>query len=214
MTSDLLLTIASASAILVAVSRGPLILAVRACLRRLLPAASVRQWQVPVATGVAIGMFVAVFGSGAFLGGAAAVITGTLCLLVLMAVLDLAWRWLPFEWTLPLLALGGVSAIAQHRIEEAIWGALFGGGILLTLQFAFWVWRGITALGTGDIWLAAGLGSLLGMPQISWVLCLAALSALAFEGAARLAVQGASRQRFGVAYGTHLCLAYLVFVIF
>jgi leader peptidase (prepilin peptidase)/N-methyltransferase len=214
MTADLLLILASVATVMTAVFLGPMVLTVRASLRRFMLATSVRQWQTSVALGLSMGMIAATVASGFFISGSAAVLTATLCLLVLMAALDLAWRWLPFEWTLPLLALGGVASVVQQTVSDAIWGAVFGGGILLMLQIVFWVWRGVTALGTGDIWLAAGLGSLAGMPQISWILCFAAVPALAFEGLAIFRKQRTGRQRLGVAYGTHLCLAYLVFVIF
>ena len=214
MTSDILLTLASVCAVMAAVFHGPLVLTVRACLRLPMSITSVRRWQTPVAIGLCAGMIAATGASGFFISGSAAVLTATLCLLVLIAALDLAWRWLPFEWTLSLLALGGVTAVLQDTISGAVWGAIFGGGILLVLQISFGVWRGVAAVGTGDIWLAAGLGSFAGMPQISWILCFAALTALAFEGLAVFRSQRTIHQRFGVAYGTHLCLAYLVFLIF
>ena len=214
MTSDILLTLASVCAVMVAVFFGPMILTVRACLRLVMSITSVRRLQTSVAIGLCAGMIGATVASGFFIGGSAAVLTATLCLLILMAVLDLAWRWLPFAWTLPLLALGMATAVLQDTVSSAFFGVIFGGGILMTLQLSFWMWRGVIALGTGDVWLAAGLGSFAGMPQISWILCLAALTALAFEGVAVFRAQRIVRQRFGVAYGTHLCLAYLVFVIF
>jgi leader peptidase (prepilin peptidase)/N-methyltransferase len=214
MTSDILLTFASVCTVMAAVFFGPMILTVRACLRLVMTITSVRRWQTPVAMGLCAGMIAATVASGFFIGGPGAVFTATLCLLILMAVLDIAWRWLPFAWTLPLLALGMATAILQDTVSSAFFGVIFGGGILLTLQFSFWMWRGVIALGTGDVWLAAGLGSFAGMPQISWILCLAALTALAFEGVAIFRSQRIVRQRFGVAYGTHLCLAYLVFLFF
>jgi len=214
MTPDTILILASLAAIGCAVTLGPLVLTVRAVLRTAVGPATIRQWQKPVAWGVGGGLCIATATVGILINGNAAMLAATLGILLLLAILDLAWRWLPYEWTMPLLTLGGVSAWANDRITDAILGLLIGGGTLMALQITFRVLRGIEALGTGDIWLAAGLGLLAGMPQIPWILCLSAVNALAFSGLSKLASKPDQRRRLGVAYGTHLILAYLVFLIF
>lgn len=214
MTPDTILILASLAAIGCAVTLGPLVLLVRAVLRTTVAPATIRKWQKPIAWGLGGGFCIATATVGILINGSAAMLAATLGILLLLAILDLAWRWLPYEWTLPLLALGGVSAWANDRITDAFLGLLIGGGTLMVLQITFRVLRGIEALGTGDIWLAAGLGLLAGMPQIPWILCLSAVSALAFSGLSKLTSKPDQRQRLGVAYGTHLILAYLVFLIF
>ena len=199
-------------AMLIAVTTGPLRLLVRFILRYAGNAA-VRRWQHATTWGLAGGLVGAVMLAALLWGGTAAIGTAVLSLLFLLALMDVAWRWLPFAWTLPLLALGLVIAWMHDTLPDAAIGMVLGGGTLFLLQLGFRLWRGVDALGSGDIWLAAGLGALAGPDRIGLILWLAAMTAL---GAAILgkALSGpAKRQRFGVAYGAHLCLAYLVFLL-
>ena len=89
--------------------------------------------------------------------------------------------------------------------------AAAGGGMLLALQMYFRILRGVEALGTGDIWLAAGLGTLSGMPPILYILTLAAITGLM---GAVIAKFWGGRQRYGVAFGAHLSLAYFIILLF
>jgi leader peptidase (prepilin peptidase)/N-methyltransferase len=214
MTEETLLILAAVAAIGCAVVLGPMALTIRAVLRLFMPRPALRRWQKPIVWGLRGGLVGATAAAGFWINGGAALLAATLGILFLLAILDLAWRWLPFQWTLPILVLGGISAVANDQVTDAILGLLIGGGTLMALQFTFRILRGVEALGTGDIWLAAGLGLLAGMPNISWILCLSAVSALAFSAVSRLASKPAQRHRLGVAYGTHLILAYLVFLIF
>jgi len=210
MEPELILTLAATAAVSFATLRGPLLLLVRAVLRLMLPVATVRRWQVPVCTGLGAGIILATVVSGAIFGGSVAAQVAVLSLLVLMASLDLAWRWLPFEWTLPLLALGLIWAVIAGDLPDALIGLAVGGGVLLALHLFFHYARGVRALGIGDIWLTAGLGTLCGMPDIAYILSLAALTGLATAWIARFLPIMPRKQRFGVAYGTHLCVLYVV----
>ena len=209
MSGDAVLALA---AMLIAVTTGPLRLLVRFVLRYV-SNVTVRRWQHAATWGLAGGLVGAVMLAALLWGGAAAIGTAVLSLLCLLALMDVAWRWLPFAWTLPLLALGLAAAWIQGTLSDAAIGMALGGGTLFLLQLGFRLWRGVEALGTGDIWLAAGLGALSGPDRIGLILWLAAMTAL---GAAILgkALSGPdTRQRFGVAYGAHLCLAYLVLLL-
>lgn len=196
-----------------AVIGGPLLIVVRAGLRLVLVPAKVRQWQKPVAFGLATGAIAATLASGLAFEAAAAMTVAVIGILILLAALDLAWRWLPFEWTIPLLGLGLVNAVLQGTLAEAMIGLLVGAGTLIALQLFFHFGRGLQALGTGDIWLAAGLGALSGMPDISYILPLAAVTGLLAAGVSKLGPFTPHRQRYGVAYGAHLCLAYVILLI-
>lgn len=208
---DLLLSVTALAAIGVAVLTGPLMLTCRAVLRRLMPPAALRRWQGPVTAGVGAGLLAATL-LGATTGGNAALVVAVFGLLLLLATLDLAWRWLPFAWTMPLLALGIVAAWVNHALIDAILGVALGAGVLLALQLSFRFLRGVEALGTGDIWLAAGLGALAGPQKIMLILGLSAVLALAVEAGRSILVTRPGRRRLGVAYGAHMCLAYIVFV--
>ena len=212
MGGDAVLALAALLAVMAAVSAGPLRLLVRFVLRYAGNAA-MRRWQRPATWGLASGLVGAVALAALLWGGTAALSTAVLSLLLLLGLMDIAWRWLPFGWTLPLLVLGLFAAWLHGTLPDAVLGLILGGGTLWLLQLGFRLWRGVEALGTGDIWLAAGLGSLAGPGLIGLILWLAAMTAL---GAAVLgkALSGHdTRQRFGVAYGAHLCLAHLVFLL-
>jgi len=214
MGNTFILLVAALAAISFVVWSGPLIYLVRACLRLILAPAAVRRWQKPVLVGVAAGTIGATLVSWLVYGGDAAMLVSIIAILTLLAALDFAWRWLPFEWTLPVLGLGLVLAMVQGAIPEALMGLFVGAGTLIALQLFFHFSRGVRALGTGDIWLAAGLGTLSGVPDIAYILSFAAVTGLAGAGLAKLGPFTPRRQRYGVAYGAHLCLAYFFFLIF
>ncbi len=193
-----------------AITFGPVRLTCRAVLRKVLPPDAMRGWQYPLTHGLQAGLVLTVVFAALLGGPDAAVLAAVVGLLVLLAVLDLAWRWLPFVWTIPLLALGFVLAWATESLLEAVLGAVIGGGILLSLQLFFRFWRGVEALGTGDIWLAAGLGALTGPQQISLILGIAAVTGLAAEVLGKILRSGSGRRRMGVAYGAHMCAAYII----
>ncbi|MEJ8561274.1 prepilin peptidase [Yoonia sp. GPGPB17] len=210
-TGATLLSLAAVAVVGFAVVTGPLMLAVRAGLRQHLSPRGIKRWQKPVAIGLGSGAVVATLVCATALGPKAAVTAAALILLTLLAGIDLAWRWLPFEWTLPLLGLGLLAAAVEDHLSVAIVGLAVGAGTLLALQLYFRLIRGVEALGTGDIWLTAGLGTLSGVPVILYILTLAAVTGLL--GAAIARFRG-GRQRYGVAFGAHLSLAYFIFLLF
>ncbi len=193
-----------------AVAFGPVRLTCRAVLRQVMRPDTMRGWQYPVTHGLQAGLVLTVVFAALLGGPDAAVLAAVVGLLVLLAVLDLAWRWLPFVWTIPLLALGFVVAWATDSWAHAASGAAIGGGILLGLQLFFRFWRSVEALGTGDIWLAAGLGALTGPQQISLILGIAAITGLAVEVVGKILRPGSDGRRMGVAYGAHMCVAYII----
>ncbi|NJS40040.1 MAG: hypothetical protein HC783_14645 [Rhodobacteraceae bacterium] len=204
------MSLAATGAMAAAVGAGPLALVVRAALRAGGDKAAVTRWQRPVTLGLGVGLVVAPVLAGAFLGGEAAVTAAVLGLSFLMLAQDLAWRWLPFEWTLPLLALGLVAGFLGEYAGTALAGAALGAGILGALQISFRLWRGVEALGTGDISLAAGVGAFVGPATIAWVLGLSALSALAVETLRKTVGKPPKRTRWGVAYGSHIIALFLI----
>lgn len=194
----------------VAVGLGPLRLVVRAGLRIWGGKGAVTRWQRATTLGLGTGLVAAPALVGATLGGDAAVISAVLGLAFMLLALDLAWRWLPFEWTLPLLALGLFAGFLGDQAQSTVAGAAFGAGFLWALQTSFRLWRKVEALGTGDIWLAAGLGCFVGPATIAWVLALAALSALTIEIFRKTAGKSPDRHRWGVAYGSHMIAVFLI----
>ena len=211
---DVILIIVSIGTLTVAVWLGPMLLVIRAVLRCMMSPSHMRRWQNPTRFGVSAGMIAACAVSGLTMGVNAVALAAVLCLLVMLATADFAWRWLPLEWTISLIGLGVILALYNGNWAEAAIGLVIGAGTLWVLQFTFRVWRGTDALGTGDIWLAAGLGALAGSSQIPWVLCLAALSALSVTLVSQRLASIDRRNRHGVAYGAHLCIVHTIQMVF
>jgi leader peptidase (prepilin peptidase)/N-methyltransferase len=183
---------------------------VRAGLRTWGGKAAVTRHQAAATLGIGLALAAAPVLSGVLLDGAAAVTAAVLGLCLLLLTQDLAWRWLPLEWTVPLAALALVAAFVGNTVEDALIGAGLGAGLLWTLQITFRRLRGTEAIGSGDIWLAAGIGGLAGATTIAWVLGLSALTGLA-EERGKIAMFGPpDRKRWGVAYGAHMIAVFLI----
>ena len=210
MSSDTLYILLSLTALGAAVLSGPTLLMARGVLRPAFGPDIARARAPGLALGIGAGALAATAGVGTVLGGSAAVITAFLTLLVMLAAMDMAWRWLPLEWTLALAALGFGAAVLSGDVTTAALGAALGGGVLLALRQSFLTLRKVEALGLGDIWLAAALGALIGPVHIIWLLGAAACLGLVLHFSAR----APSRQRLGVAFGAQLCVCAPIFVAF
>jgi prepilin signal peptidase PulO-like enzyme (type II secretory pathway) len=194
----------------VAVGLGPLRFVVRAGLRLVGGKAAVTRWQRATTLGIGAGLLAAPALAGPLSGGAAAVTAAVLGLSLLLLAQDLAWRWLPLEWTLPLLALAFVAGFSGNRLGDVVIGAALGAGLLWSLQVAFRLARGAEALGSGDIWLAAGIGGVVGADTIAWVLGLAAVLGILVDRLGKLWQTPSARRRWGVAFGSHMISVFLI----
>lgn len=193
-----------------AVWLGPVQLAVRALLRFGGGRRAVMRWQQPATLGLQAGILAASALAGQAFGGQAAVTAAVLGLAFFLLTQDLAWRWLPLEWSAPFLALGLFAGFLGENAADTLAGAALGGGLLWGLQVVFRYLRGVEGLGTGDIWLAAGIGAFVGLDTIAWVLALAALSGLAVNALQNRVKKSPARNRWGVAYGAHLVAAFVI----
>ncbi len=92
--------------------------------------------------------------------------------LVSAAFIDLEHMILPDEITLGGLALGliGAAINPERSFYEALFGVLFGGGILWLVAYVYFVFTGREGLGGGDIKLLAWLGALLGWKAIPFII--------------------------------------------
>lgn len=165
-------------------------------------AAAVRGRAPTLVIGAGVGAALAALLAWAWFGTFAALTVATLVLLILLATIDFAWRWLPWEWCGFLAVLGGVEAILTGQYTPAVYGALAGGGFLLALRTTYLVLRKMEALGLGDVWLAAALGCIVGPIHIIWLLAAAACLGLLLH----FASNGRSGRSTGVAFGAHICL--------
>lgn len=210
MSGDLGYIFLSIATLMTAFLAGPSILVARGVLRDRFGPASARAHGRSLAIGVGAGAMAATVLIGLILGGQAAVNVALLTFLVMLAAMDVAWRWLPLEWTLPLNVLGFGAAMFSGDLTSAVLGAALGGGILLALRTGYFVLRNIEALGLGDVWLAAALGAFVGPTHIIWLLGGAACFGLVLYFSSR----SSQPRRMGVAFGAHLCVATPIFVAF
>lgn len=92
--------------------------------------------------------------------------------LVTAAFIDLEHMILPDEITLGGLVLGliGAALNPERSFLEALFGVLFGGGILWLVAYVYFVFTGREGLGGGDIKLLGWLGALLGWKAIPFII--------------------------------------------
>ena len=187
---------------------GPLPIAVRGLLRGPIGVAAMRRWTPSVYIGAICGMlgataFVALVRPELTIG------TALLSLLFLLAVIDWQWRWLPIEWTVAVIALGMLFALQSDAPAMIILQMLVpAAALLIARQTLLWMLKK-EALGLGDIWLVAGLGAFLEPFQSFLLIGFAAFSGL-LEVSLRRWFMKNGPKRHGVAYGTHLCIIFII----
>lgn len=208
MTGPMLQVALIAGVLIASLLTGPLQIVVRGVMRPQLGPHRTRRWHGPVSAGIAGGMVVAVIATG-FSDPAIALGAAVLCLLLLLAVIDWQWRWLPLEWTAGLIALALIFGWQGQMLPMVLAQmAVPAVTLLIIRQVMLWVLQK-EAMGLGDIWLIAGLGGFLALHQSFLLIGLAALSGLA-ELLIRQVFQGKTARQRAVSYGTHLCLIFVI----
>lgn len=214
MGEDTLLTAVALVVLAVSLATGPLRLAVRSVLRAGGGRNAIRRHTAIATPALCTGSLGAVAVAGMLFGGGAAITAALIALLLLMIAMDLAWRWLPIEWTLAALCLGLTGGLIEGQPLEAVLGAAVGGGLLFALRAGFQILRGVEALGLGDVWLAAALGAFVGPALIGWLLGSAAALGLVLHLVSAFSSRPNKRARYGVAYGAHLATLAPLFLTF
>lgn len=92
--------------------------------------------------------------------------------LVTAGFIDYDHMILPDEITLGGLVLGliGAALNPERQFLDALYGVLFGGGILWLVAYVYFVFTGRDGLGGGDIKLLGWLGALLGWRSIPFII--------------------------------------------
>ncbi len=92
--------------------------------------------------------------------------------LVTASFIDYDHMILPDEFTLGGLAIAliGAALNPERSFLDAVYGVLFGGGILWLVAYVYFVVTGRDGLGGGDIKLLAWLGALLGWRSIPFII--------------------------------------------
>ncbi|KIT15860.1 prepilin peptidase [Jannaschia aquimarina] len=198
-------TLIALAVVAVAFWLGPTRIAVRAVTCFFGGRPAMVRWQGPAHLGLIAGGLSAIAMAGHLSGGHGALQAALLVLLLILAVIDLKWHWLPMEWTVPVLFISLISALFAADLAPSVIGAFLGGGALWLLQTLFRAVRGIEGLGTGDVVLMAGIGAAVGADAISWVLALASGTGLLHWLWLSLHGSNTASRPIAVAFGAHLC---------
>ena len=112
----------------------------------------------------------------------------TLCLMIFswimlaLCLIDMQHCLLPDVLTIPLLWLG-LLVNTQHvfaPLNEAVFGAVFGYGVIWLLRSIYFIWRDKEGIGLGDAKLCAAIGAWVGVIEVPIVIAIASISALLF----------------------------------
>ena len=116
--------------------------------------------------------------------------------LIALALIDADTMLLPDSLTLPLMWIGMLCASLgwiHLSLEQSVWGAALGYGLLWSVQAVFGWFTGKQGMGEGDFKLLAGLGALLGWQLLPSIVLLASAVGAAV-GIAMIAFGGHKRE--------------------
>ncbi|MEM9971705.1 MAG: hypothetical protein AAF762_11500, partial [Pseudomonadota bacterium] len=119
--------VAALLTVLLALTVTPAKFAARGALRQVTSVATAKAKAPALLLGLGMGGFAAILLFGTLLHPPGALTVALLLVLALLAVMDVAWRWLPLEWVGLIAALGTITAVLQGDIQPAGLGALVGG---------------------------------------------------------------------------------------
>lgn len=144
--------------------------------------------------------------------GLSSIFGGVLATLLLaLAYADIRRMRLPDALNM-LLAFTGLChslALGLPTPADAGLGALFGGGLLALVSFAFYRLRGYEGLGLGDVKFASAAGFWIGWQGIPVMILFASLCALAFAALQASSQPGFDR-RTQIPFGPFLCIGTLL----
>lgn len=116
-----------------------------------------------------------------------------ICLLVVIAFVDLDHLIIPHEFTFPGIIVGIASPFILMKLYPtttflAMWppvmpwtsvlGAILGAGLIITIFLGYLALRGIPGMGGGDVTLMAMVGAWLGWPGVFFVLFASSIQGL------------------------------------
>lgn len=119
---------------------------------------------------------------------------------------------IPDGFSLGGLVLGLALAIWQQRLQDALLGAVIGGGIPLALYWFYRIVRRIEALGLGDVKMLAMIGAFGGVPAALVSMVAGSLSGLLGALLFALAGRGTLSMRMKIPFGPFLALGGLIFI--
>ncbi len=131
------------------------------------------------------------------------------CLLIALFGIDLEHQILPNSITLPGIVIGLLlSLIAPPGWQDALIGAVLGGGILYAIAWAYYLWRREEGMGMGDVKMLAMIGAFLGWQAVLVTLVLSSFSG-AIIGMIMMAAQRGN-MKYALPFGTFLAIGALI----
>ena len=127
--------------------------------------------------------------------------------LIALTMIDFDHQLLPDDITLPLLWLGlGVNSLGLiTSLQDALWGAIAGYGILWTVYWLFKLATGKDGMGYGDFKLLAALGAWMGWQALPIIILLSSLVGAAV-GLSLIVIKGRDKN-IPIPFGPYLASA-------
>ena len=134
--------------------------------------------------------------------------------LVALTVIDAETQLLPDDITLPLLWLGLIANAfgVFTDLQSALWGAVFGYGILWSIYWIFKLTTGKEGMGYGDFKLLGALGALLGWQALPMIILMSSAVG-AVIGIALMATKRLNREQ-PMPFGPYLAIAGWLSMVF
>jgi leader peptidase (prepilin peptidase) / N-methyltransferase len=143
--------------------------------------------------------------------------------LIVISFIDLDVRIVPDVISLPGIVIGLLfSVIGRFVLNDpyelvpspwsSILGILIGGGVLLTLAWAYEAFTGVEGMGGGDIKLLAMIGAFLGWPSVPVTLFFSSLGGSVI-GLTAMVIKGVGR-KYALPFAPFLCLGALLYLFF
>lgn len=134
--------------------------------------------------------------------------------LVALTVIDAETQLLPDDITLPLVWLGLVANAfgVFTDLQSALWGAVFGYGILWSIYWIFKLTTGKEGMGYGDFKLLGALGALLGWQALPMIILMSSAVG-AIIGIALMATKRLNREQ-PMPFGPYLAIAGWLSMVF
>jgi len=135
--------------------------------------------------------------------------------LITIGFIDLDKKIIPNLITLPGIALGLIFSLFLHHLslKDSLLGAILGGGILLLVGIFGKALFKKTAMGGGDVKLAAMIGAFLGWQQILLVLFLSFLIGAVIGTTVEL-MKGTLSKRRQIPFGPYIALSGILAIFF
>ena len=135
-------------------------------------------------------------------------------ILIALSVIDIDHQLLPDTLTLGLLWLGLIanSFGLFTSLEHALWGAVWGYGILWAVYWLFKLTTGKEGMGYGDFKLLAALGAWLGADSLIQIILISSIVG-ALIGIVGIVLQGRDKN-LPIPFGPYLALAGWITAVF